>query len=157
MENSTPIEYQKRFFPEKKFYSTPNVKKTIFCIRGSRTANDETLYLVEDYLSCIRLGEFVDTLCLFGTSLNATYIKYIIRNYSNIRIWMDADEPGRNASKKIKKQLADTFKFQMHLKPLLYWNNLTHSGNNKIIIEELIEDFSPKEISNSILQQIIKE
>jgi 5S rRNA maturation endonuclease (ribonuclease M5) len=65
-----------------------------------------TVVIVEDYISAIRLAENgVDTICLFGTSINDSDIKPILSRWDNIMIWLDGDEAGIKGRKTIEKKL----------------------------------------------------
>jgi len=142
-ENYNLLEYQRRFFP-KAFYSSNGVKKTPFVVRSNLS---NRLILVEDYISALRCGQFVDTLCLFGTSLNKSNLNYIMQNYTNIDIWLDNDAPGITAANQIFKQLITKYEENI----LKY----THLYSTDIIIDIIESELSSKENSNKQIKDIL--
>lgn len=137
-------EYQRRFFP-KAFFSTSGVKQTVF-VCGSQTAN--TVVLVEDYVSAIRVGQSAPTLCLFGTSCNKLLEQFIIQNYTDIYIWLDNDEPGINAAKKIEEQLTKAFHYKMLQKPFTY--------QQVARVCNISTELQPKEYSDNQIKEIFR-
>lgn len=135
--------YQRRFFP-KAFYSTLDMHKIIF----QPNTEGECIVLVEDFISCIRLSKFIPCICLFGTSLKSPQLQYILKNFSYIYIWMDGDEPGIKASNNIVKQLSKTFNNKVKYTPLLY---------KSLYIEEILKDFSPKEVCDETIKNVLGE
>lgn len=93
--------WQQRFFPSKRF-KTGGDKNTLFLIE---TFKSKYIVLVEDFISAIRVGEHVDTLCLWGTSLNYKMINFLKFQNRDIIIWLDPDDAGRTASKKLLEKL----------------------------------------------------
>lgn len=104
--NDEIVAYQQRFFPNKNFYSKLT-KNHIFDCGNHDT---QTLVIVEDYISAIRIGEIENCLWLEGTNLTDKVINYIIKNYMHIKIWLDGDEPGQQASKKLLAKLVKKIK-----------------------------------------------
>jgi hypothetical protein len=102
-EDGNVIEYQRRFFPTKTFYSTAGVKQSIFIARNNYS--DGVVCLVEDYISAIRVGNTIDCMCLFGTDITEDKLKYLLKNYRTVLIWMDSDEPGVKAANKISQKI----------------------------------------------------
>lgn len=72
--------------------------------RSIDSPKSDTIVLVEDPLSCIRVGEVLPTYCLLGTKL-VEKIMFNLLNYKKVLIWLDNDVAGKKASKKIKSQL----------------------------------------------------
>lgn len=138
------IEYQRRFFP-KSFFSSSGVKNSLF-IKDNKA--DNTVCLVEDYISTLRVGTAVNTLCLFGTDLNTRKIEYIIKNYSRIFIWLDPDAPGIDAAKVLDKKLTNA------IDKLLY--DYPYHYQNKIEVVNVKTEKQPKDYSNSEISQIIR-
>ncbi len=99
-----PSYTQERFLEKKKFKTygaTP--------IYITHSADSNSIVLVEDFLSCIRVGEFLPTMCLFGTSLSSKALDRILHCYQHVIIWLDGDSPGQAAADKIQKQLINAF------------------------------------------------
>lgn len=92
---------------DKKSYRTYGVKPEIMLFEYIES---DTLVIVEDYLSAVRLSEYAHVLFLAGTSLK-TYPS--LWKYKKILVWLDDDygpenpehNPGQTAAAKIIKQL----------------------------------------------------
>ena len=99
--------------------------------------------LVEDYISAIRVAEFADVYCLFGTYLNKDELPELLNNYNNITLWLDGDEAGVKGAKSILKQFNYKIKENKRRFPL------RHIGNWNVRVVESAEDpkfYSPTEI-----------
>lgn len=138
------IEYQRRFFPDKSFYSTPGVKKCIFVpsIATNSVTNGlpKFIVLVEDYISAIRVAKYFPCLCVFGTSLSQNQVTFIINNFNGVKIWFDNDEPGYKAAMKNMDRLFNAF--SSYLGPMIY------KRNSEVEIEVVLSDKQPKEHTN---------
>lgn len=75
----------------------------------ARTLNMSKICLVEDVISAIRVSKFMDVICLGGTYLSK-YDKEVIQQYNQVVIFLDPDSAGREAAKKIRKELKLTMK-----------------------------------------------
>jgi hypothetical protein len=69
------------------------------------TNRDKTIVIVEDWISCIRVGQLYNSMCLFGTYCDKDTAKKLVYEYDKIFIWLDGDEAGINASTKLKQSL----------------------------------------------------
>lgn len=138
------MEFQRRYFPSKQFYSSSELTQHLFLLEPNES---EVLILCEDYISTIRVGRHIPTLCLFGTSLKETQLRYIIKNYKQIALWLDPDEPGKNAAQTIKNKLTEVFRKQLIKFPF--------SCNFSITIKVIKSKLQPKEYSPNELKNII--
>lgn len=102
--------WQQRFFPDKKIKSK-GINEQIFI--ASKDCTTSTLVIVEDYISAIRVGEFCNCLCLWGTHLSRRTKEVILKTFNNFVIWLDGDEPGRRAAEKISQSLMSSIKTNM--------------------------------------------
>ncbi|UZQ30519.1 MAG: DNA primase [Spiroplasma phoeniceum] len=70
--------------------------------------NDSTdIYLVEGYMDVIALSKLgKPAVALMGTNLSAHNELLIVKKFANIYIFLDNDEPGKQAAEKIKYQLS---------------------------------------------------
>lgn len=66
---------------------------------------DNSVVLVEDVVSAIRVSKHMNCICLGGTNLTPLIKKYIVKNYENVILFLDGDSAGRNAAEKIRKEL----------------------------------------------------
>lgn len=98
--NDTIVMYQQRWFDSVRRIMTYGTKQPMFIGRGS-----DTMVIVEDYISAIRVGEVVDTCCMFGTSLPYDVLQDIVKNYKNVLVWADGDTAGQQAAVKILTKL----------------------------------------------------
>lgn len=85
-------------------------------ISASSSIKSDTICIVEDFISYMRVAEHVDALCLFGTKLNGSDLE-MITSYHNICVWLDNDElksinSGQNAAKKICKNIEYTLRLK---------------------------------------------
>lgn len=65
-----------------------------------------TLVLTEDMLSAARVSKVTDAWSLLGTNLMPAVIQRLAdTGYTGIRLWLDDDEAGHNARKKIMRTL----------------------------------------------------
>lgn len=70
--------------------------------------NRTSLCITEDILSCNKVGQFCESLALIGTHLTDAAIGAIIqspRKFKRIYVWLDPDEAGQSASRKIALRL----------------------------------------------------
>jgi len=146
IENGNIHGYQRRFFPNKSYLSVGNINVAFVASNNNQT-NNTTIILVEDFISCIRVGDVEDCLCLFGTKLKQEYIDSILR-YENIIIWLDGDKPGQEAAAKIFQKLYDIIKHRCKLNA---YNSKSY--NLKIITTEK----DPKEYVSTELKHYIND
>ena len=88
--------------PKWKNYTTNYDFKSI----NSNTLRDNVVVLVEDPVSCIKVGEVLPCVCLLGTSLKESQLLYLTKNYKKCIIFLDGDGAGIRGSLKVKKQLS---------------------------------------------------
>lgn len=77
----------------------------IFYARNQKT---DTIVVVEDILSAIRIAKFTHAVAIVGTSLDSAGFQLDkIRSFGprNFIIWLDGDDAGMRAAVKLKKQL----------------------------------------------------
>lgn len=137
------VAYQQRFFPNKQFYSNRTHQHIFDC------GNHDTgcVVLVEDFISAIRVGELQNCIWLVGTSLTKNMCKYILKNYSHIKVWMDGDEPGQKASAQIIKVLCAESS-NMHRK-------YAFSVYEPFKIESIVTENDPKCYSRTELRGVL--
>ena len=70
----------------------------------SQSVDGQTVVLVEDLLSMMKVGEVCKCFTLLGTSLKEKFLTKLIGR-DEVLIWLDPDEPGQRAARKIAKQL----------------------------------------------------
>lgn len=63
-----------------------------YSITNNYFKNDSVLWLVEDMVSAIKLGRFVNTGCLFGSTIPFKRIMETLERYKTVRIWLDSDK-----------------------------------------------------------------
>ena len=100
---NTLIGYQTRALS---FYDKPKYlgkgQKMCYLSRGKCTSK---VVLVEDVLSCIRVGEHCSAISLQGTSLNDEGLAQVLSTFNSVRIWLDSDLAGITGDKKLTRQL----------------------------------------------------
>ncbi len=141
--NREIISYQRRFFPNKQFI-TKGDKTSPFTINRDNLQN---IVLVEDYISAVRLGELTNVICLQGTHMNWICLKLLEKSTYNIKIWLDPDKPGQDASKEILNKLVGRI--------------TTYNKYNAFEVREMrtvdimVTEKQPKEYSNQELKQLL--
>lgn len=65
----------------------------------------DSVVLVEDIASCIRVSETSNVIALLGTKLSSSARDIILSKYNHIKIWLDRDRAGMLGILKLKKQL----------------------------------------------------
>jgi DNA primase len=73
-----------------------------------RVDNIQDLVIVEDPVSALRIWQDAKMNCisLLGTNLSTENKLYIIENYRDVVVWMDGDDAGYKAAKKIVRDLS---------------------------------------------------
>lgn len=143
-DNYEMVAYQRRFFPDKTFYSSPGLRDQLFV--PGYTGTEETVVLVEDYISAIRVGEHGPTMCIFGTSLNRNQIDFIVKTFSKVVIWLDDDEPGRKAAHKIRSRLYSAY---------VQLTNMRAYSAREVVIKTVDNEKQPKENSPNEIKNIL--
>ncbi len=112
------ISYQRRWVDstERRIITKGVKTPTLF-----NEADGGFLVVVEDYLSAIRVAEQYASLCLWGTTLNHSYIKEICKQYDKVFVCLDNDHEkeinsGQEAAKilvqKIQKEMNNSFYYR---------------------------------------------
>ena len=65
---------------------------------------NNTIVLVEDVISAIRVSKYLDCVHLGGTSINKS-TEDLLNAYINVYIFLDGDEAGKNGAMKIRNKL----------------------------------------------------
>jgi 5S rRNA maturation endonuclease (ribonuclease M5) len=139
-EDNIITEFQRRFFP-KGFYSTSNLKQYVYS--SPRPHYNSTVVLVEDFISAQRVGQYCNTICLFGTKLTPQIIQELLLLWTDVKIWLDPDKPGQDSAEVIVKTLATQYQKQIRRFPL--------KNHTQINIENIVSSKQPKELSPSQL------
>jgi hypothetical protein len=121
-------------------------KLTNMLHKGEKATN--MIVLVEDYLSCIRVAEFLPCQCLQGTSISDTMINALLKRYDTILIWTDADEGGETAAKKIEKRCRALYKNH-------YINNLWAGNDTPLKVKRIKTAKDPKLLTNGEMYEVI--
>lgn len=83
--------WQARYFgsnPRAPKYWTRGYKEDVLHILGK----GDTIVLVEDILSCIRVSKFTSCMPVFGSSVNNNIITRIKDRFKNVVLWLDKDK-----------------------------------------------------------------
>lgn len=92
-----PKDFYTRGNPESVYWTTAfdsNVSNSIVC--------------VEDFVSCIRVGRFVEAMPLWGSSLSLNQIRRLSDHYEHLTLWLDFDKAG--SSQKLRYKALPYFK-----------------------------------------------
>ena len=78
-------------------------RKGLFWSIGEYEHKDSVV-LVEDMISAMRVGQQVQAVALLGTKINEEQLLQLAEKYGTIIVWMDGDRPGQDSAKKIVKK-----------------------------------------------------
>lgn len=128
-------------------YNTPKgIKPPLWYIQQ----NGNTIVIVEDYISTIRVGKQYSCLWCQGTYMNKTMIEYVTSKYRNIILWFDGDDAGISANKRsiidIRSFENNTLKNRMYTRP---------NEENKVKILSIFTKNDPKCYTDSEISVII--
>jgi len=103
------IYYQLRGFnPNEAKYINPSVDRSnIYYSVLCNTDDDSSVVIVEDILSCIRVGQVHNCVSLLGTKISTQQASYL-SNYDKVYTWLDPDEAGIHGAYQIGRALALT-------------------------------------------------
>ena len=90
---------------EKPKVLTIGPKDLFFSKHKFRASVKQSVVIVEDAISCIRVGEVVPAIALLGTSINHRQLLTLVKRYDNIIVWLDGDDAGKKASEKLYRRL----------------------------------------------------
>lgn len=95
------VGYQKRNML-KRFITTEGPKLPMLLAENI----SDSIILVEDYISAVRLTKHTNVLCLWGTKITYEKLLEVFIDYDNVLVWLDNDEEkeinsGQEAAKKI--------------------------------------------------------
>lgn len=136
--------YSSRAVTPSKYKYITKGKKKMFTTGPGTTS----IVLTEDFLSCIRVGEVMDSAYLQGTSLGYKDAQKLLQAYDEIIIWLDGDEAGVDGAAKIKAKLQE-----LEMKSLL--RNLWHNSPKRVIIRVLSTDKDPKCYTTKEIQELL--
>jgi DNA primase len=85
-------------------YVTAGSKKELFR-SGTQAAKVQYLVIVEDMLSAMRVGEHAATVALRGTKCPDKCLVDLYRTTNRYILWLDSDEPGQKAARKLGERL----------------------------------------------------
>lgn len=101
--NHNFIRYQTREIDTKKIRTYGKPYDPAFY---SHRKGTKQLVIVEDAVSCMRVGEFMDCVALTGTALLSKTLENITKlGYTHYITWLDTDEAGFSGTKKLYNQL----------------------------------------------------
>lgn len=98
--------YQLRFLKNKEYRFIGN-SRGVIDIRGKK--QNDTIVIVEDKMSQIRVGEHQECLCLNTTKLTGNMVRYLVRNYETIVFWLDPDKEGQTGTLNNYTKLQNAF------------------------------------------------
>lgn len=87
----------------------------------------DSVFIVEDHLSAIRLRPHFNVVSLQGTNLTEVARKLLLSNFKTLVLWLDPDVPGQRATKKIMQTLhyyihRTTIQAMFMAKPVINYN-----------------------------------
>lgn len=143
LQNDKVVMYQRRWLDPRRIMTYGNKKPFI-----ASSSKCDTLVIVEDFISAIRVGEVVDCYCMFGTSLSYEILKKLVSEYAIIVIWADGDIPGQRAAAKLLDTLNRIISNRSR------YRAFSPSTNN--IIYNIVTEKDPKLYTNSEIHNYIR-
>lgn len=86
-----------------KWLSSPSLTPWLMTYGGASTAQ-QSICIVEDAFSAVRLSKFIPTLPVLGTSITSTLLAQI-PSAKTVIVWMDGDQAGGTAAKHLRSYL----------------------------------------------------
>lgn len=91
---------------QKPKYIQPSSDKSKVVFKGKNNKHTtDTIIIVEDILSAIRVGKQFNVISILGTKLSSWHINYLSK-YSRVITWLDSDRAGQTGAYEIRKSLS---------------------------------------------------
>lgn len=127
------LAWQGRYLGEEenkaKWFSQGDLKQILHILHPAQKS--DTIILVEDVISAIRVSQFADCMPLFGSFISTTMMLRLAKRYGIILVWLDKDKE------------KDSYKFSKQLRDL---GRISHS---------VVTDLDPKELNNEQISRAI--
>lgn len=104
------VYYQERYFG-------PDKDKPKYITRGSKTQQvmfiinnnfPDTVVLVEDFVSAIKVSRYCTACPLLGSNINSRASKWVAERFKRVRLWLDMDKAVESLRERSKLPVADT-------------------------------------------------
>ena len=142
VENNVVKHYQKRYNTvPRRILSCGKKEPSISSIESDSVA------IVEDYISHIRVGRYIDTVCLWGTKCSYDFLKGLL-NYKNILVWLDNDNTKEiNSGQESAKKICNILNSVLALKIRRYgFGNIDLPKVKLVVTDKDPKAYSPSEI-----------
>jgi hypothetical protein len=93
---------QLRQMAPKGFYTRGFPESVIWTVAPTSPVLANSLCVVEDFVSCIRVGRIVESMPLWGSNLSLNQIRRLCDRYERLYLWLDFDKAGHAAKLRIK-------------------------------------------------------
>lgn len=146
--NNDLLMWQGRYFGDNpnhpKWKTYGNVKDILHIIKPSRGSNyANTIILVEDIVSAIKVGRIYHAAPLFGSVVHPEFVQRLRKIYDNLGIWLDFDKKKESIKAAIRYSTSmNTFVISTACDPKLY---ASHALSQ--FIYTAMQDMVPKTIS----------
>lgn len=109
-----------------KYVTNGHKNRNTIYIRSKLTPN--TLVLVEDFVSALKVARFASCLPLFGSTVSAEAVKWASGRFKQLRIWLDMNKASQSLQEasKLSQYVPDTRVILTTLDPKEYTNNQLH-------------------------------
>lgn len=102
---------------DKKYICCSGITSPIYTINNF--PDDSDIILVEDFISAIRVAQFMNVLFVQGTGITKDVIKHVYKNYNRAYTWFDYDLAGKTAVKdfetKMRKYEEDSLESRLYM------------------------------------------
>lgn len=87
--------------------------------------NTDTVVVVEDFISAIKVGRQVSSLALFGATMPGNALKWAVERFKHIRVWLDMDKASQSVleASKCSQYIEDSRSIITDLDPKEYTND----------------------------------
>lgn len=108
-------------FPKYRTYGHKALNRTYF--NNPNTPN--SLVIVEDFISAVKVARFASSIPLFGSTISAEAVKWVVGTFKSLRIWLDRDKASESLKEasKLSQWIPDTRTIITELDPKEYSNN----------------------------------
>ena len=103
-----------------RLYGHKALNRTFF--NNPNTPN--SLVLVEDFISAVKVARFASCIPLFGSTISADAVKWAVGSFTKLRIWLDRDKASESLKEasKLSQWIPDTRTVVSELDPKEYSN-----------------------------------
>lgn len=153
------ISYQRRWIASETRKIITRGVKTPSVLLSENSDDTKTFVICEDFLSSIRVSKIFDTVCLWGTKIEYTFLQDLLKRYDRCLVWLDNDKQkevnsGQIAAEKICKTARSILNYRYKAKSFSAKTqevfNIISDLDPKCYTDTEIKEFTKKGIANDV-------